>query len=138
LNSIIEKLENLRQTGTGRWLARCPAHDDKTPSLAVRETPDGTILLHCFSGCDVHEICAALGIELADLFPPDERQFRPRERRPFPAMDALRAIRFEARVVAVAAGYIARGEPLTDADAARVLLASERIDNAVDMAEGKR
>ncbi|MFA0746759.1 MAG: DNA primase, partial [Armatimonadota bacterium] len=51
----------------GQWKAHCPAHDDAKPSLSVTES-DGRILLHCFAGCSVDAICAALGISVADLF----------------------------------------------------------------------
>jgi hypothetical protein len=56
-----------RQLTNGQWLAHCPAHDDAKPSLSVTES-DGRILLHCFAGCSVDAICAALGISVADLF----------------------------------------------------------------------
>ena len=34
----------------GSWTASCPAHADKSPSLAIRQVEDGRILLHCFGG----------------------------------------------------------------------------------------
>jgi hypothetical protein len=33
------------------WTARCPAHDDRNPSLSITEDRDGRVLLHCFAGC---------------------------------------------------------------------------------------
>ena len=44
------------------------AHHDRSPSLSIRGTEDGRILIHCFAGCTPAEICAALGIEVAQLF----------------------------------------------------------------------
>jgi putative DNA primase/helicase len=41
---------NARPSGRG-WVARCPAHVDRTPSLSIREADDGRLLLHCFAGC---------------------------------------------------------------------------------------
>lgn len=68
-------LERLEQSGcepkpVGRgWLARCPAHDDRRPSLSVGEADDGvTVLLHCHAGCKTSDIVRALGLGLADLF----------------------------------------------------------------------
>jgi putative DNA primase/helicase len=46
--SIARNLE-ARRSGTG-WMAKCPAHDDKNPSLSIREV-DGKVLLHCHAGC---------------------------------------------------------------------------------------
>lgn len=51
----------------GRWgqdggMCRCPAHDDRTPSLSVR--PGRTrLLLHCFAGCDAASILRALAAD---------------------------------------------------------------------------
>jgi putative DNA primase/helicase len=42
------------------WMACCPAHDDKTPSLSIREGLDGTLLVHCFAGCGQALVIAAL------------------------------------------------------------------------------
>jgi hypothetical protein len=62
-------LERVRKTRSG-WTAFCPAHDDRTPSLSVKEGDDGRILVHCFAGCPPARITAALGLRLVDLFPP--------------------------------------------------------------------
>ena len=43
-----------------RWMAPCPAHDDRTPSLAIGESSDGHILLHCFAGCTFAAVRNAL------------------------------------------------------------------------------
>jgi 5S rRNA maturation endonuclease (ribonuclease M5) len=50
--------------------ARCPAHDDRTPSLSVGESQDGRVLIYCHAGCDlVGDILPALKLSTADLFP---------------------------------------------------------------------
>jgi len=64
---VLSLLNCGRSRGTGRWVARCPAHQDSTPSLSIREIDD-RILLHCFGGCKPEEIVAALGLEMRDLF----------------------------------------------------------------------
>ena len=48
-----------RQTG-GTWTARCPAHDDRTPSLSIRDADGGKVLVHCHAGCDQERVIAAL------------------------------------------------------------------------------
>jgi hypothetical protein len=55
-----------RQLSNGQWQAHCPAHDDAKPSLSITEN-GGRILLHCFAGCTVDAICAALDITTRDL-----------------------------------------------------------------------
>jgi hypothetical protein len=63
---FVDRLKGVRRRGSG-WMARCPAHDDRHPSLSVKEN-NGHILVHCFAGCTVDTIVAALGLELQDLF----------------------------------------------------------------------
>jgi len=43
-------------------MARCPAHDDKNPSLSLTRSEDGTAIVHCFAGCDWREVSEALGV----------------------------------------------------------------------------
>ena len=47
-----------RRVGAG-WMARCPAHDDRKPSLSIRDI-DGKVLVHCHAGCDHRDVIAAL------------------------------------------------------------------------------
>jgi hypothetical protein len=51
----------------GKSIARCPAHEDRTPSLAVSEGDKG-VLIHCWAGCDPRFIVEALGLRLSDLY----------------------------------------------------------------------
>jgi hypothetical protein len=130
---LLSKLDKVRRTGKGTWLACCPAHDDKSPSLSIRETDAGAILLHCFSGCTTHEVIAAVGMELSDLFPSreDGKHFTKAERRPFPAADCLRAIAFESTLVLIAAADLLAGSPFNETDRARLALAAARIQAAM-------
>ena len=48
-----------RKAGGG-WMARCPAHDDREPSLSIRDGGDGKVLVHCHAGCDQGRVIAAL------------------------------------------------------------------------------
>ena len=64
---ILSRLEHVKKTADG-WMARCPAHPDKTPSLSIKTGDDGRTLFHCKAGCQTEKVCAALGITMADLF----------------------------------------------------------------------
>jgi putative DNA primase/helicase len=55
---LAEALEG-RKAGSG-WTARCPAHEDRTPSLSISEGPDDKTLVHCQAGCDQQSVIAAL------------------------------------------------------------------------------
>lgn len=128
VDRLIPRLDHARETGPDRWLARCPAHDDVNPSLAIRETDDGRVLVHCFAGCGAVDVVGAVGLKLCDLFPDDRR-----DRGPIPARDrhvprdVLRAVAVEVFLVQICAEQVARGEALADADRDRLAVASARI-----------
>lgn len=65
-DAILAKLQKVTRKGNG-WMACCPAHEDKSPSLSVSMGKDG-ILLKCFAGCAFGDIADALGLTPADLF----------------------------------------------------------------------
>jgi hypothetical protein len=130
IDALLSRLENVKRTGTGRWIARCPAHEDRRASLSIRELNTGIILLHDFASCSVNEVLAAIGLEMSALFPERELSYSKRERRPFNAADVLRCTAFEALVVATAAANIAGGVVLTPADLERLKVASARLQAA--------
>lgn len=137
INNLLERLEGVKG-GNGKWMACCPAHGDKRPSLAIKELDDGRILLKCFAGCNVEEITGAIGMNVSDLFPPDETVASHRvkgaapAKRAFYASDLLKIIEFEALVVSVAAADISKGKEISEADRARLKLAHERIQEAIN------
>jgi hypothetical protein len=137
---LIGRLHGVRQTGPGRWLARCPAHDDGRPSLSVCELDDGRTLAHCFAQCSVADIVAAVGLELSDLFP--EKQvggYRGRrEREPFPARDVLLALADETEIAAIVCARVAHGYPVDWPEIDRLLTAVGRIANAAAMFRPER
>jgi hypothetical protein len=67
LESLVSRLERARPSGAG-WIASCPAHEDRSPSLSIRQSQGGRILLHCFAGCSTEAICETLNIKISDLF----------------------------------------------------------------------
>lgn len=68
LAKLAERGSSVRHVG-GQWMAQCPAHDDRNPSLAIREGRDGSALLTCHAGCDYTDVIGALGVTRASLFP---------------------------------------------------------------------
>lgn len=131
LDNLLSHLDKVKRTGSGTYQACCPAHADRSPSLSVRELEDGRILLHCFAGCEAHEVLSAIGLDIHALFPEREIQHGKPERRPFPAADVLRAIGFEALVVVAAATSLLAGQPFTEVDRERLVLAVQRIQAAL-------
>lgn len=132
IDNLIQRLEKVKGRN-GSWTACCPAHDDRGPSLAVRELDDGRILLHCFAGCSTHSVLTALGMDMTDLFPPGE--YKPGQGKPpvkpaFYASDLLRVIAFEALVVQIAAFDMANGKTPSETDQQRLMQAYQRIEEA--------
>ena len=133
VGTLLDRLEGVRGTGAGRWIARCPAHEDRRPSVAVRELDDGTVLLRCFAGCDVGEILRAIGLEIHELFPPRPAGHARRpERRAFPAADVILCIASEVLIATIAAERLARGEVLDVLDRERLAAAAARLAAARD------
>jgi hypothetical protein len=74
--AVVERF-GARRTGTGRWIARCTAHPDRSPSLSIAEGRGGRVLLHCWAGCDLAAILKSAGLSIGNLFasgPPPTRE----------------------------------------------------------------
>jgi hypothetical protein len=67
-SEIISRLSAVRPQRGGGATARCPAHDDREPSLSVK-IGDHAVVLHDFGGCSAQSIVASIGMTMADLFP---------------------------------------------------------------------
>src|SRR5262245_44728418 len=74
IDRLLNRLAQVRQIGNDRWIARCPAHDDRKPSFSLKQTKD-RVLLKCWAGCATHAVVAAVGLTLADLY--DDRSGKP-------------------------------------------------------------
>lgn len=129
IEELLSRLEKVRKTGSGTWTARCPCRDDKTPSMSIRETSDGRILLHDFGGSSVQEILDSIGLTFDDLFP-ETHEHRKSEARPFPASDVLRLIAKEALIVAATAKALTTRK-LTEVEYNRSLEAAALIQGAL-------
>lgn len=65
-----------RRRPAGEYVAKCPVHADKTPSLGLATGEEGRALLVCRAGCETADIVAALGMTLDDLTPAQVRDRR--------------------------------------------------------------
>ncbi len=66
LNEFLSNLKKVKKNRNG-WLAQCPAHDDKEPSLSIKEGNKRRIIFYCYAGCSFASICAALDIQPKEL-----------------------------------------------------------------------
>ena len=136
---ILPRLEKVKQTGRNNWMACCPVHEDKHPSMTLTEGDDGKILAKCFAECAFESIVDAVGLGWEPWFPPKlVSDYSPQVKAPYPAADVLKAVQFECLVVATAACNVANGVKLTAEDKERLLVAYERITEARRIALGER
>lgn len=56
---VAHKLGGARRSGDG-WVALCPCHEDKKPSLSIGQGKDGRLLVNCHAGCDQRDIIEEL------------------------------------------------------------------------------
>ena len=129
IENLLSRLKTAKKTGTDRWMARCPAHDDRTSSLSIKSIEDGKILCHCHAGCNIEQVLNSIGLRVCDLFKnrlADSKGQRPH----LLATEALSIISHEAMVVAMCGSRLMEGL-LTDADRNRLFLAVSRINEAL-------
>lgn len=69
-NWILDFLE-ARPSGKG-WKARCPAHEDRNPSLSLWLGDKGVLIVRCKAGCPLPDVLSKVGLTMSNLFPPDE------------------------------------------------------------------
>lgn len=140
IDRVLSRLERVKRTGPDRWIARCPAHDDRRPSLSIHEAEDRKVLLKCWSGCSAQAVTEALGLSLADLFPGDRRSLHESGtgsmRRTFDYRDALTGIAHEATVARLIIEAVNRGDEMDTESLDRLALAEQRISDALQSVAG--
>ena len=134
---LLSKLSRVKKTGADRWMACCPAHQDKTASLSIKDLPDGRVLLHCFAGCDADAVLDAVGLTFADLMPERlQGDFKP-VRFAFSALDTLRALVADLLFIRLCARNLAQGQALIESDREALHQSAYRIENALAAIEVK-
>lgn len=133
VDDFLSRLEKVRSTGHNRWIARCPAHDDGTPSLTVSEGDDGRILAHCFGGCAIESVVGAVGMSLSDIMPEGAAPTLPAKHRRVLPSEALEAMAVNAMAVAISAADMARGIPPTDEEKDRLFAIAGAFQEAVEL-----
>ena len=134
IDALLNGLDCVKETGQGKYVARCPAHDDKSPSLAIKDCDDGRVLVHCFAGCETEDVLSAIGLTFSDVMPERngaEHSNKPMRQR-FDARQVLEGISHELIVICLIAEMYT--SVMDDEDEARILLAATRIHTAIDAA----
>lgn len=129
---ILSRLDRVKNNGNNKWIARCPAHDDRNPSLSIKY--DGNkILLYCFAGCTTNDVLASIGLTFKDLF---AETLSPDVAREYKSKKLNKLISDETTVLLVARGSIDNGFFLSATDMERIVLANHRIATAKEQRNG--
>ena len=134
LETLIDRLDGVKETGYGKYVARCPAHDDRSPSLAIKDCGDGRILMHDFAGCETEDVLAAIGLTFTDIMPErvgEKHSYKPM-RQGFDARQVLECVSHEVIVICLIAEKYAN--VIGSEDEARLMLAAARLNTALDAA----
>lgn len=115
VDDVVSRLEGAKAAANGSWSARCPAHEDGSPSLSVRAGDHGGVIVKCHAGCSFDEVCAALGYEPRQLCGPRSGEVcapggrrEPQEQRP-PKKRRIHGTVAEAQAAALASVRSTRG-----------------------------
>ena len=118
---LLSRLSGVKNTGCGKWLALCPAHDDRSPSFAIKQNDD-LLLIRCFAGCGYLDVLAAVGLDANALFPdrcPDPNE--PRRKPPrFSKAELFDLVVQEAGILALGWNDLLSNSSVPDADRERV------------------
>lgn len=135
IGKLLSRLAKVKQTSRHSWIACCPKHEDKHPSMTILDCDDGRILIHCFAGCAPLEILESIGLMFEDLFPEPLKPAKSM-RRPFPAADVLECLALESKIVLITAHRVEQGLPILMPDMTRLRTAVYRIEEGRELANG--
>jgi len=111
IDRILSSLDKVKPKGRDSWVACCPAHNDKSPSLSIKELPDGKVILNCFGGCTAEEVVNSIGLTMSDLFSePLEKQDK------FYTKRQLEELDLQAWFLAICATHLHRREHVASDD----------------------
>jgi len=114
IESFLNKLQKVRKQGHGKWVALCPCHSEKTPSLAISDD-NGIVLIHCFGcGAGAVDVAQNLGVDLAELFPDSGGiKYEKQARKYFNTDHVFQALKTESTVLYLISKNMLEGQPMT-------------------------
>lgn len=131
IDDFITRFDKVKSTGSGKYIALCPAHPDKSPSLGIKQTDEGKILIHCFSGCDASSIVAAVGLDLSGLMPESSSYQKGAKPPRFNKHELFDRLAFESVILSLAIRQLLNGEAFSEHGLSRILLAENTINGIV-------
>ncbi|MCB0055432.1 MAG: hypothetical protein KDE45_00315 [Caldilineaceae bacterium] len=129
VETLLSRLDMVKPAGTDRWYARCPAHQDKSPSLSIRDTGTRT-LIHCFAGCDAGDVLAAVGLTWRDIIRDEWKAAQHAAEHHRVKLPPLDPLALERRIIEIGLADLEAGKTLSTEDQARYELALMRVKGA--------
>lgn len=121
--SIARALDKPRKYGRS-WMACCPAHDDRNPSLTITDGDDGKTLVHCFSGCSQADVIKAL--RARGLWP----DATPRQRYQAEQREHRQSIEHHRLILEIARSDLKRGKRVSQDDHKQIKQSIELLRRA--------
>ena len=111
IETFLNRLHKVKSRGKNKWVALCPCHSEKTPSLAITDD-NGVVLMHCFGcGASAPFVAEALGIDVSECFPDTGNvKYEKQDRKYFPADQVLDALKVESTVLYLISKRMLEGE----------------------------
>jgi predicted protein tyrosine phosphatase len=120
-DAIIERLEHVRRTASNKWIGKCPAHADSSPSLVISQPDNDRVLIFCHAGCGAADILAAIGLDFGALMPDKGMSYSATRitRKDEPIVDMM--------LIEISKTMLSRGERMSETDKNAVLNARLRV-----------
>lgn len=134
IESLLSRMSKVRRRGNNKWMVSCPCHEDKHPSLSIKDQ-DGVILMHCFSQhCSAADICNAIGIDIQELFPPSDNfdASIPQRKQYHDAVNVLECLAVEALALHIIGNDMIKNGSIEHDERDRLAQASIRINAALE------
>ncbi len=132
--NFLNRLHKVKSSGRDSWMACCPAHEDKNPSMKI-DIKNDKILIKCWTGCSVEDILGAVGMDFSDILPDKPLYHRSSGTTPMlSSADALRIVKYEAAIIMMYGQDLNAGKTVSEDDRQRFVLAVERVSDAMEAA----
>ena len=129
LQDLLNRFDGVRETGGGQYSCRCPAHEDKSNSLGIKQGDGERIMMNCFAGCQTEDVLGAVGLTFKDILPSNDYNEKVKEKG-FNPYSVLKMIRDEVLIIGLASVDIKKGKALSDKEHDRLLKAIGNVRDA--------
>jgi hypothetical protein len=132
IDILLNRLDGVKQLPkdihAARYVAKCPAHDDTHPSLAVTLTHQNQVLVHCRAHCGGIDVLAAVGLEFKDLHDrPLDYQGYKRVKRAYSYQQLFEVFQYDIAFVMQCNQILMKGEPLPKQTLLNLYMVAEKL-----------